>query len=257
MIGAIIGDIVGSVYEQQNVKTKDFPLFPDESKFTDDTVMTLAVADAILHGRRFDDNFRRFFEWYPKAGYGHMFRAWALDPSMEPYNSFGNGSGMRAAPIGWAYDDEDIVYTMAGESAAVTHNHPDGIKGARAIALGTFLARTGEFKDEILRIVQAHTEYDLDFTLDEIRDEYFFDATCPGSVPHALVAFREGEDFEDVLRGAVSIGGDSDTIACMACAIAGAFYKIPPDIERQARSYLDQRLAGILDLFEARFMASS
>lgn len=255
MIGAIAGDIIGSVYEQANIKTKDFPLFQKACVFTDDTVMALALADAFLHGRDLAENFRRFYAWYPRAGYGNMFKAWAMDPSRGAYNSFGNGSAMRVAAVAYAFDSVEDVLEMAAKSAAVTHNHPEGIKGAEAIALATFLARNGGSKDAILSAVIDRSGYDLDFSLDDIRDDYFFDTTCQGSVPQALVAFRESTDFEDALRSAISIGGDSDTIACMTGSIAGAFYQsVPTVIDLEIRSRLDERLSGVLNLFEERFI---
>ena len=255
MIGAIAGDVVGSVFEQSNVKSKEFPLFSRKSRFTDDTVMSLALADALLHGRGIAENFRRFHDWYPRAGYGHLFKNWALTPGLGPYNSYGNGSAMRVSAIAWAFEDEESVLAWARRSAAVTHDHPEGIKGAEAIALATFLARKDEDKESILERVVDLTGYDLEFTLDEIRPRYGFDATCQGSVPQALVAFRESEGFEDSLRAAVSIGGDSDTIACMTGSISAAYYDdVPDSIDAEARGRLDERLQGILALFEERFL---
>lgn len=255
MIGAIAGDVIGSVFEQSNVKSKDFALFSRQSRFTDDTVMSLALADALIHGRDISQCYRRFHDWYPKAGYGHMFKKWAQTPEHGPYNSYGNGSAMRVSAVAWAFDDEADVLSWARESAVVTHDHEEGIKGAEAIALATFLARQQQSKDRILAAVIDRTGYDLDFTLDEIRADYFFDATCQGSVPQALVAFRDGEDFEDTVRLAISVGGDSDTIACMAGAIASAFYDgVPEPIEVEVRERLDERLAGVLALFEERFL---
>ncbi|MEM9012789.1 MAG: ADP-ribosylglycohydrolase family protein [Pseudomonadota bacterium] len=256
MIGAIAGDVIGSPFEQKNVKRRDFPLFQKASTFTDDTVMTLALADALLHGREIAATLRRFYAWYPRAGYGHMFSAWARDPARGPYGSYGNGSAMRVAAAAYAGTDRAEVLGLAAESAAVTHDHPEGVKGAEAIALATFLARTGHSKEAILDAVIDHTDYDLDFTLDAIRPGYAFDATCQGSVPQALVAFREGADFEDTIRAAISMGGDSDTIACMAGAVAGAFYgPLPPEIDAEVRARLDERLRGVLTPFEARFPA--
>ncbi len=255
MIGAIAGDVIGSIYEQANIKTKDFPLFQKECVFTDDTVMALALADAFLHGRDIAENFRRFYAWYPRAGYGNMFKAWALDTSREAYNSYGNGSAMRVTAAAYAFDTAEEVLANAAESAVVTHNHPEGIKGAESIALATFLARKGHSKDAILSAVIDVSGYDLDFSLDDIRDEYFFDTTCQGSVPQALVAFRESTDFEDAVRSAISIGGDSDTIACMTGSIAEAFYQsVPIGIDQEVRNRLDERLAGVLKLFEDRFI---
>ena len=254
MIGAIAGDVIGSVFEQANIKTKDFPLFQKASRFTDDTVLTLALADAILHKRDFAENLRRFHAWYPRAGYGQMFKAWAIDTNRGAYGSFGNGAAMRVPSIAYAYSAEDRVLEKARQSAAVTHNHQEGIKGAQAIALAVFLAREGKEKETILARVIDVTGYNLDFSLDGIRDVYTFDATCQGSVPQALVAFRESTGFEDALRCAISIGGDSDTIACMTGAISAAYYSgIPDAIDREVRSRLDERLNGVLSLFEESF----
>lgn len=255
MIGAIAGDVIGSIYEQANIKTKNFPLFQKSCLFTDDTVMALALADALIHSRDIGSNFRRFYSWYPRAGYGNMFKAWALDPTRGAYNSFGNGSAMRVTAVAYAFETSDEVLAEAEESAIVTHNHAEGIKGAKAIALATFLARNGRPKEAILDAVIDLTGYDLEFSLDDIRDTYFFDTTCQGSVPQALVAFRESTDFEDAIRSAISIGGDSDTIACMAGSIAGAYYQsVPKEIDRHVRSRLDERLSGVLSLFEEKFI---
>lgn len=255
MIGAIAGDVIGSVYEQANIKTKDFQLFQKACSYTDDTVMALALADAFLHGRDIGSNFRRFYSWYPRAGYGNMFKAWATDPSREAYNSYGNGSAMRVTAVAYASDTSEEVLEKAEESAVVTHNHPEGVKGAKAIALATFLAKDGKSKDAVLDAVIDETGYDLEFSLDDIRDDYFFDTTCQGSVPQALVAFRESADFEDAIRSAISIGGDSDTIACMAGSIAAAYYhSVPTEIDLEVRSRLDERLSGVLSLFEDRFI---
>lgn len=253
MLGAIAGDIIGSVYEHANVKTKNFPLFKKESWFTDDTVMSLALADALVHERDFAQNFRRFYNWYPRAGYGNMFKAWATDTNRKAYQSFGNGSAMRVSAVSYAFEKAEDVLDFAKKSAAVSHDHPEGILGAEVIALATFLARKGYEKADILNAVADHSGYDITFSLNDIRDDYHFDATCQGSVPQVLVAFREGQNFEDVLRSAISIGGDSDTIACMAGSIAGAFYKIPEEIDLETRRRLDDRLLGVLRLFEEKY----
>ncbi len=253
MLGAITGDVIGAPFEIANHRGTDFELFSRGSTFTDDTVMTVAVADALLHGRDHAENMRRWFAHYPKAGYGHMFRAWAADPGMGPYGSFGNGSAMRVSPVAWAFETEPEVLAAARATAEVSHDHPEGVKGAEAIALATFLARRGVEKTELLARVAVHTGYDLGFTLDAIRWEYVFDATCQGSVPQALVAVREGEDFESTIRRAISIGGDSDTIAAMAGAVAEALYGVPEAIETEVRKRLDTRLGGVLDLFRERY----
>ncbi len=254
MIGAIAGDVIGSVYEHRNVRTTDFPLFSPGSRPTDDSVLTLALADALMNGANIAATFRRYYARYPGAGYGAMFHEWAMSPGMGPYNSFGNGSAMRVSAVAWAHDDEAAVLDAARASAAVSHDHPEGIKGAEAIALATFLARNRLTKDGILASVVERTGYDLGFSLDAIRPHYRFDPTCQGSVPQALVAFREGADFEDTIRRAVSIGGDSDTIACMAGAVAGACHGVPAEIDRAVRARLDDHLNGILSAFEARFV---
>ncbi|MFQ5623201.1 MAG: ADP-ribosylglycohydrolase family protein [Paracoccaceae bacterium] len=255
MIGAIAGDVIGSVFEHRNVRSKDFPLFSPGSRFTDDTVLTLALAEALMEGADTAGTFRLYHALYPRAGYGQWFRNWARTPGMGPYCSYGNGSAMRVSAAAWVFDDEAAVLEAARASAAVTHDHPEGIKGAQAVALAVFLARKGEGKGDILATVAENFGYDLGFTLDEIRPAYRFDASCQGSVPQALVAFREGTDFEDTIRGAISIGGDSDTIACMAGAVAGAFYGgVPETIDREVRARLDARLRGLLERFEARFV---
>ena len=253
MIGAIAGDVIGSTYEHANVRHMGFDLFPDGSTFTDDTVMTLALAEAVMNGRDIAENYRRFCSWYPKAGYGDMFKAWAMDPTRGPYESYGNGAPMRVSPVVALATSRDEALNLATESAAPTHNHSEGIKGAQVIALAGFMAREGASKDDILAEAAKLSGYDLAFDLDDIRDHYTFDATCQGSVPQALVAFREGTDFEDTIRRAISIGGDSDTIACMAGTIAGPFFGVPTEIDRQARARLDSRLSGILSNFETRF----
>ena len=255
MLGAIAGDVIGSVFERRNLKSKDFPLFSRASQFTDDSVLTAAVADCLLHGRDYAEAFRAFYRWYPRAGYGFLFANWARNPQEEAYGSFGNGSAMRVSPVAWAHETLDEVLSEAAASAAVTHNSVDGIKGAQAVAAATFLARTGKSKGAILSAILDRFRYDLDFTLDDIRAHYRFDATCQGTVPQALVAFRDSTDFEDAIRSAISIGGDSDTLACMAGSIAAAYYGgVPSTIEAPVRDRLDERLNGILDLFERRFL---
>ena len=253
MIGAIAGDIVGSVYEQANIRSTDFPLFQPASRFTDDTVMALAVADALIHGRDFAANLRRFCLWYPRAGYGAMFKAWALDDTRGPYQSFGNGSAMRVTAVAHAFETADEVLAAAMASAAVSHDHPEGIKGAQSVALAALRARQGWDGPDILEEVTDRFGYDLGFDLDDIRATYSFDATCQGSVPQAFVAFREARDFEHCLRLAVSIGGDSDTIACMAGSMAGPYFGAPAAIIAEVQGRLDDRLRGVLALFMQRY----
>ncbi|MDM8000147.1 MAG: ADP-ribosylglycohydrolase family protein [Dehalococcoidia bacterium] len=254
MIGAIAGDIIGSAFEWNPVKRTDFQLFTPGSTFTDDTVLTVAVADCILSGKDYARAFKDYGNRYPHAGYGGMFWRWLNSETMAPYNSFGNGSAMRVSPVGFAFGTLDEVLAEAEKSAAVTHNHPEGIKGAQAVASAIFLARTGSTKEEIRRYIERSFDYDLQRTLARIRPGYTFDVTCQGSVPEAIIAFLESEDYEDAVRKAVSLGGDSDTIACMTGGIAQAYYgRIPDHILRKTREILDPELLKVVDLFEARY----
>ena len=254
MIGAIAGDIIGSAYEFHYTKNPDFDLFLPSSRFTDDTVLTIAVADCILHGKEYASTFKEYGHRYPHAGYGNRFHKWLGSESLAPYNSYGNGSAMRVSPVGFAFSSLDMVLQEAEKSAAVTHNHPEGIKGAQAIAASIFLARKGESKEGIREYIEGKFGYNLGQTLDEIRLWYRFDETCQGSVPQAVIAFLESSDYEDTVRKAVSLGGDSDTLACMAGGIAQAYYKQIPDyITRQVRVLLDTNLLTILDEFNKRY----
>lgn len=273
MLGAIIGDIVGSVYEFDNIKTKDFELFKPDCRFTDDTVMTCAVADAIMNGGSEKDfilSMKKYGRMYPHAGYGGRFRVWLRSMDTEPYNSFGNGSAMRVSPCAWVMDCGFCARTgmwpnrdLARLSASVTHNHPEGIKGALAVCDAIFMARfyfggwnieysnpIDSDPDECKRRIKEHIEneygYDLSMSLDEIRKNYEFDETCQGSVPQAIIAFLESTDFEDAIRNAISIGGDSDTIAAITGSIAEAAYGISEDMKEMALSYLDEPLKDVL-----------
>jgi ADP-ribosylglycohydrolase len=251
MIGAIAGDIIGSPYEMHNITATDFPLFQSLSRFTDDTVLTVAVADVILHGGDYAEAFRRYYALYPHAGYGPGFRHWAGSEGRGPYNSFGNGSAMRVSPVGFAFNSLEEVLSEAKKSAEVTHNHPESIKGAQAAACAIYLARDGESKANIKAYIHKTFQYDLSEPLDSIRHHYSFDMTCQGSVPQAITAFLESDDYEDAVRKAISIGGDSDTIACIAGGIAEAFYGgVPDEIVRAVRSILDERLNAVVDEFE-------
>ena len=279
MLGAIIGDIAGSVYEWHNIKTKDFPLFRDDCCFTDDTVMTCAVAEAIMNGGEKDDfidAMKKYGRMFPDAGYGGRFRRWLFTDNREPYNSYGNGSAMRVSPCAWVMDCGFCARTgmwpsngraRAELSAAVTHNHPEGIKGALATADAIFMCRYyfggyyGDYEEpisndpqECKRRIKEHIErvhgYDLSRTLDEIRPGYGFDESCQGSVPEAVIAFLESTDFEDAIRNAISIGGDSDTIAAITGSIAEAAYGIPERIREKAVSYLDEPLKDVLNRWE-------
>ncbi len=255
MFGAITGDIIGSVWEFNPTKKIDFPLFAPGSSYTDDTVLTVAVADVLLNKGDFAQSFRKYARRYPRAGYGGMFRKWAGSDSMGPYNSFGNGSAMRVSPVAWAFDSLEDVLKAAKMSAEVTHNHPEGIKGAQATAGAAFLARKGGSKKEIKAFVVDTFDYDLDRTLEEIRPEYYFDVTCQGSVPESIIAFLESSDYESAVRNAVSLGGDSDTMGAITGAIAEAYYAgVPDDITREVWGYLDEQLTYVLQKFMAKFI---
>jgi ADP-ribosylglycohydrolase len=253
MLGAIAGDIIGSRFEWHNIKRKQFELLQEDCHFTDDTVLTVAQADSLLSGVPFRDKLKEYFLLYPLAGYGGRFRMWASGPELEPYGSFGNGSAMRVSPVGWFFDDLDRVLAEARRSAAVTHNHPEGIKGAQATAAAIFLARRGEDKSAIQAFIEARFGYDFSRNLDEIRPGYRFDVSCQGSVPQALQAFFEAADYEDAIRNAISIGGDSDTIACITGGIAEAFYgPLSASLQRQVFAKLDARLGGVTREFLTR-----
>ena len=250
MLGAIIGDIVGSVYEFNNIKTTDFPLFGDESGFTDDTVMTIAVGEALMESGRSESYVRAMKKYgalYPYAGYGGMFLSWLDSSDTKPYNSFGNGSAMRVSPVAWWYATLEMVEQGAEDSAAVTHNHPEGIKGAQATAAAIFLARSGESKDAIRSYIEGKYGYNLRRTLDEIRPLYRFNETCQETVPEAIIAYLESDDFEDAIRNAISLGGDSDTLAAITGSIAGGEYRISKATARTALEHLDDTLAEVLN----------
>ena len=252
MLGGIVGDIIGSRFEHARIKTKDFELFSRQCTFTDDTVHTVAVADSLLHKTPFQVNFLRYFEYYPNAGYGNRFRRWARSVRPLPYGSLGNGSAMRVSPIAWFYDSLAKVLEEAMHSAEVTHNHPEGIKGAQAVAGAIYLARTGAGKQTIREFVESRFGYDLRQSLAEIRPAYSFNVTCQGSVPQAISAFLEAADFEDAVRNAVSLGGDSDTLACIAGSIAEAFFGgVPEGIWTRAANYLDARTLKVVEGFLA------
>lgn len=258
MLGAIAGDIIGSVYENFRTKRKDFRLFTPLSFFTDDTVLTVAVADALLTGRPYADRIRSYARRYPLRGYGGRFMRWMVTPGAGPYGSYGNGSAMRVSPVAWAFDSEEEVLEHAGLSAACTHDHPEGIKGAQAAALAVFLARKGAGKAEIKKAVSVKFGYDLSKSLDEIRPAYKFDVSCQGSVPQAITAFLESGNFEDAVRNAVSLGGDADTQAAIAGAIAEAYYKgVPPDILARVNKKLPAGFLDIISRFRANFCGAA
>jgi ADP-ribosylglycohydrolase len=250
MLGALAGDIIGSRFEWHNIKTKEFHLFTEDSRFTDDSVLTVAQADSLLSGEPFVQKLKEYFRLYPDAGYGGYFYQWAGSSCVEPYDSFGNGSAMRVSPVGWYFNDLSTVLNEARHSAAVTHSHPEGIKGAQAVAAAIFMARNGESKDDIRKFIEMRFAYDFAWSLDDIRPDYEFDVTCQGSVPQALQAFFESDGFEDAIRNAVSIGGDSDTIACITGGVAEAFYGTVPDaIAREVFARLDENLTSVTRRF--------
>ena len=261
MYGAILGDIIGSPYEfDMGDKTKDFPLFSKNSTYTDDTVMTLAVAEAflaMLPGEDVDVTRQRLIEkmqhWgkrYPHAGYGARFVWWLSAEHPEPYGSFGNGSAMRVSSAAWLFDNLETVRRMARLSAEVTHNHPEGIKGAEATASAIYLARKGRTKAEIKSYIEENFHYDLSRTCDEIRPGYRHVESCQETVPEAITAFLEGESFEDVIRTAVSLGGDCDTLTAIAGSMAEGFYDVPEELKNQCRTRLPGELREILERFD-------
>lgn len=255
MLGAIAGDIIGSVYEHYDIKRTDFELFDSRCSFTDDTVLTVATAYAILHGEDYGKCYRDFGRAYPDAGYGGAFIKWLFSDDIGAYNSWGNGSAMRVSPVGFAFDSAEEVLEQAGQTARVTHNHPEGIKGAQATALSVFLAGTGEDKQTIRDRISGLFGYNLQRTVEQIRPGYRFDVSCQGTVPEAITAFLDSEDFEDAVRKAISLGGDSDTIGCITGGIAHAFYRrIPERIVRKVRRLLPDRLLTVLNEFENRYM---
>lgn len=254
IIGAVIGDVIGSVFEWNNIKTTDFHLFNPKCDFTDDTVLTIAVADCILNKKDFAKTIWEYGRKYRGRGYGGSFKNWLQEDNLKPYGSFGNGSAMRASAVGFAFNDIETVMKVAKQSAEVTHNHPEGIKGAQATATAIFLSRQGKSKQEIKDYIIQTFEYNLDFTLDKIRPTYNFDVTCQGSVPQAIVAFLESSDFENAIRLSISIGGDSDTIACITGGIASAFYKqIPTEIMDFVVDKLPNEYIEIMNKFDEHY----
>jgi len=256
MIGAIAGDIIGSVYEHYHIKTKDFPLFDSRCRFTDDSVLTVAVADSILTGRSYVESVREIGQRYPGVGYGGSFIQWLQSHDPRPYNSWGNGSAMRVSPIGFAFATEDEVLHQAEKTAEISHNHPEGIKGAQATALAIFLARTVHDKEEIRRQITLRFGYDLDRRVDDIRPTYTFDVSCQGTVPEAIIAFLDSQSYEDAVRNAISLGGDSDTLACITGGIAEAFYgAVPSHIRTKVKEFLTPELWAITENFCRKYRA--
>lgn len=254
MLGSMIGDIVGSVYEWHNIKTEKFDLFKSDCFFTDDTVLTTATAKVLMGGINYDEAYQDFARRYPGRGYGGNFSHWIYAENPKPYHSWGNGSAMRVSPVGFAFNSVEEVLAEAERSAAVTHNHPEGIKGAQATALAILLGRQGADQKEIRQEIAERFDYDLNRTLHDIRPGYRFDVSCQGSVPEAIIAFLESTSYEDAIRKAVSIGGDSDTIACITGGIAEAFYGgVPEKIAIKGRSYLPEEFLDIVDEFYERY----
>jgi ADP-ribosylglycohydrolase len=255
MIGAIAGDIIGSVFEWNNIKTKNFELFSPDCFFTDDSVLTVALAESILTNSDYGKVMKQYYWRYPNAGYGGSFHNWAQVDSHEPYNSWGNGSAMRTSSVGYAFDTLEDVLKNAKLFASFTHNHPEGIKGAQATSASIFLGRNGASKKEIRRYVIKEFGYDLSKSIDEIRPDYSFDVSCQGSVPQAITAFLESTDYEDAIRNAISIGGDSDTLACITGGIAEAFYGgVPESIRENALNILDQKLRVVVENFSQQYI---
>lgn len=269
MVGSIIGDIVGSIYEFCNIKTKEFQLFQENMDFTDDSILTLATAEWLLEGGNVADYYLKYASEnpYPMGGYGGMFVQWIHRASrgfVNPYNSCGNGSAMRVSPVGWAFQSKEKTLEMAQRSAECTHNHPEGIKGAQATAMCIYMARNGAAKAEIREAVTRDFGYDLTMTVDEIRPRYSWQgldgvgngATCQGSVPQAIICVLDAVDFEDAIRNAISIGGDSDTIGCITGGIAEALYGIPRDTYEKGLGYLPDEYRNLVCRFEQKFGSS-
>lgn len=256
MIGAIAGDMIGSMYEFDNRRTKDFPLFGEATSFTDDTILSVAVADVLLNGGDYAQAFKAYYRRYPNptGSYGARFQQWAASEDLQPYNSWGNGAAMRVSPVGFAGETLEVVLQEAERTAAVTHNHPEGIKGAQATAAAIFLARTGHSKADVREYVTQTFGYDLNRTVDDIRPVYTFNESCQETVPEAIVAFLDATDFEDAIRNAVSLGGDSDTLTCITGGIAQAFYKGVPDaIAKPVWARLDEPLTQVVKAFCDRY----
>jgi ADP-ribosylglycohydrolase len=254
MIGAIAGDIIGSIYEFSSIKREDFPLFGHNSTFTDDTVLTVAIADSILNNKDYGQTLKEYGRKYPGRCYGGMFRVWLDSEAFHPYNSFGNGSAMRVSPVGFAFDTLERVLAEARKSAEATHSHPEGIKGAQVVAAAIFLARQGESKAVIKKYIEEMFAYRLAQPLDDLRLNYSFNGTCQGTVPQAIIAFLASSDYEDAIRKAISLGGDADTLACIVGGIAEAYYRdIPNHIESESVKRLSPDLVKIISSFNEVF----
>jgi ADP-ribosylglycohydrolase len=253
MIGAIAGDIIGSVYEWHNIKTTDFPLFSPNSKFTDDTVMTVAVADCLLNNKNYTETLKYYGRTFPNVGYGDDFYNWIKSRNDKPNNSYGIGAAMRISPIGYIFNDIESICIEAEKMTVISHNHPEAVKGAQAIAVSIFLSRNGKSKIEIRDFIEHRFGYSLSRRLDDIRLNYKYNESCQGLVPEAITSFLESENYEDAIRKAISLGGDSDTMACVTGGIAEAFYgDIACVIIAETKKRLPSDLLDIIDQFEQR-----
>lgn len=260
MYGAILGDIIGSPYEYNGgIKTKQFPFFRKESTFTDDSVMTIAIGEALMNAGKeaslevIKENaitsMQKWGQRYPFAGYGGNFYTWLFTENPQPYNSYGNGSAMRVSPVGWLYDSLDRTIQVATAVSEVSHNHPEGIKGACATAASIYLSRNKKTKEEIKQFITQEYGYNLEETCDEIRKDYSFDVSCQGTVPQAIIAFLEGNDFEDVIRNAVSLAGDCDTLTCIAGSMAEAYYGVPEYLKEECRNRITNDMREEVERF--------
>jgi len=254
MIGAILGDIIGSTYEFACMKNYNFKLLPDGSNYTDDSVLTIAIANAILSGTGYGESLKAWALNYPnpKGSYGGGFLHWIRSTDSQPYNSFGNGSAMRVSSVGWLFDVEEEVLCRAKQSAECTHNHPEGIKGAQATAIAVYFARKGKNKQFIQNYIEEHFGYNLHRSVEVIRRNYFFDETCQGTVPEAITCFLNSDSYEDAVRKAVSLGGDSDTIGAITGGIAEAFHGVPKRLQTKALSYLPEEMSNVIKSFNNR-----
>lgn len=262
MYGAILGDIIGSPYEfdWNNIKTKDFPLFNNKSKFTDDTIMTIAVADAILSDwttkqQLYSNLVLSLQLWgniYPNESYGSMFNWWLNSNKPKPYNSFGNGAAMRVSSVGWLFNSLDETQNIARITASITHNHKEGLKGAESVASAIFLARIGQSKEDIKKYIEKNYNYNLNKTCNEIRKNYVHVESCQETVPPAIIAFLESTSFEDAIRNAVSLGGDSDTLTCITGSIAEAYYGISEELKNECLNRIPNDMKKVLNKFEKR-----
>ncbi|WP_017733835.1 ADP-ribosylglycohydrolase family protein [Nafulsella turpanensis] len=255
MLGAVAGDIIGSVYEFQPIKTIEFPLFGEESRLTDDTVLTVAVADSLLTGKSYAAAIKQWGRKYPQAGYGKNFYQWLMSRCSVAYESWGNGSAMRVSPVGWAFDTLEQTLKEAYKSAEITHNHPEGIKGAQVVAGAIFMCRQGASKEDVKEWISSFAGYNLQRTIENIRPGYRFEVSCQASVPEAIICFLESNNVEEAIRLAVSLGGDADTQACISGAIAHAFYgTLPEVISKEAENRLPDEMKKVLQGFKAKYL---